>query len=92
MEDILLIKEYRGAIGKRKPIRKSNLVTEKNAQDKKRKHEIDCIKVKEDTPVATFDISDDEVNRKIKTMTTTMMWEEEDHQSRRPWRRRHHLR
>ena len=37
----------------------------------KRKHETNCVEVEDDTPVATLDISDDEVNRKMKTMTTT---------------------
>ena len=42
----------------------------KKAQDTKRKHGTYYGEVEDDTPVATMDISDDEVNRRMKSTTT----------------------
>ena len=42
----------------------------KKAQDTKRKHGTYYGEVEYDTPVATMDISDDEVNRRMKSTTT----------------------
>ena len=87
MEDILIInksvrkgyrldvhgKESCGAIRKSNLSCKSTLVPENKARDTKCKHETNCGKVEDDMTVETLDISDDEVNRKMKMMTTTTM-------------------
>ena len=65
-------KKYNGTIGNRKIIWKLMLAPENKAQDTKRKHETNCGKVEDDTPVATLEISENEVNRRTKTTTKTM--------------------
>ena len=64
-------KESCGAIGKINISRKSTLMPENKSQDTKRKHERNYVKVEDNTPGKTLDISDNEVNKKMKTRTTT---------------------
>ena len=45
---------------------------EKKEQDTKRKHETNSSKLEENMMVVTLDISDNKVNKKMKTMAKTM--------------------
>ena len=76
-------KESCGAIGNIKLICKSTLVPEKKARDTKRKHETNYNEIEDYTPVPTLDASDDEVNRRMKTMTTTITKTKKNIQQRR---------
>ena len=59
-------------IGNSKISEKLTFMPEKKEQDTKRKHETNSSKLEENMMVVTLDISDNKVNKKMKTMAKTM--------------------
>ena len=67
------VKESRESIRKSNISQKLTLVLSKKAQYTNFKHKKSCVEVEDNTPVAMLDISDNEVNRRMKKMVTITM-------------------